>query len=179
MSWPASNSCNGVYCTGFRKMSRNQLWCTSWVSDFLWKLGHMIQDIFQLWKVYEYVVHEKREWEDIPTSKKKIQEKFKDWVVQFSSVAQSCLTLCDSIGCSVPGFPVHHQLPEFTQTHVLWVNDAIHTSHPLSSPSPPAFNLSQHQGLFQWVSSSHQVAKVLAFQPQHQSFQWIFRTDFL
>ena len=79
------------------------------------------------------------------------------------------------------GFPVHHQLPEFTQTHVHvhWVGYAIQPSHPLSSPSPPAFNLSQQQGLFQWVSFSHQVAKVLEFQPQHQSFQWIFRTDFL
>ena len=75
--------------------------------------------------------------------------------------------------------PVHHQLREYAQTHVLWVSDAIQLSHPLSSPSLPAFNLSKHQGLFKWVSSSHQVAKVLEFQPQHQSFQWIFRTDFL
>ena len=77
------------------------------------------------------------------------------------------------------GLPVHHQLLEFTQTHAHWVGDAIQPFHPLSSPSPPTFNLSQHQGLFQWVSSSHQVAKVLEFQLQHQSFQWIFRTDFL
>ena len=82
---------------------------------------------------------------------------------QFSSVAQSCLTLCDPMDCSRPGLPVHHQLPEFTQTHVHWVGDAIQPSHPLSSPSPPAFNLSQHQGLFQWVSSSHQVAKYWSF----------------
>ena len=73
--------------------------------------------------------------------------------------------------CSTPGVPVHHQLPEFYQTHVHWVSDAIQPSHPLSSPSHPAFNLSQHQGLFQWVSSSYQVAKVLEFQLQHQSFQ--------
>ena len=73
----------------------------------------------------------------------------------FSSVAQSCLTLCDPMDCSTPGFPVLHQLPEPTQTHVHWVSDAIQPSCPLSSPSPPAFNLSQHQGLFQWVSSSH------------------------
>ena len=73
--------------------------------------------------------------------------------------------------CSTPGFPVHHQLPELTQTHVHRVGDAIQPSHPLSPPSPPAFSLSQHQGLFQGVSSSHQVAKVLEFQPQHQSFQ--------
>ena len=81
----------------------------------------------------------------------------------FSSVTQSCPTLCDPMHCSTPGLPVHHQLPEFTQTHVHWVSDAIWPSHPLLSPSPPAFNLSQHQGLFQWVSSSYQVAKVLEF----------------
>ena len=99
--------------------------------------------------------------------------------VQFSSVAQLCLTLCDPMDCSTPGFPVHHQLLEIAQTHVHWIGDAIQPSHPLSSPSPLALNLSQHQGLFQWVSSSHQVAKVLGFQLQHQSFQWIFRADFV
>ena len=81
--------------------------------------------------------------------------------------------------CSMPGLPIHHQLPEFTQTHVHWVEDAIQPSHPLLSPSPPAFNLSWHQGLFKWVSSSYQVARVLEFQLQHQSFQRIFRTDHL
>ena len=81
--------------------------------------------------------------------------------VQFSSIAQSCPTLCDPMNCSMPGLPVHHQLPESTQTHVHWVGDAIQTSHPLSSPSPPAPNPSQHQGLFQWVNSSHEVAKSL------------------
>ena len=91
--------------------------------------------------------------------------------VQFTSVTQLCLTLCDPMDCSTPDFPVHHQLPEFTQTRVCWVCDAMQPSHPLS-PSPPAFNLSQHQGLFKWVSSLHQVAKVLGFQLQHQSFQW-------
>ena len=100
-------------------------------------------------------------------------------VQSVSSVAQSCLTLCNPRDCSTPGLPVHHQLLEFTQTHVHWVSDVIQPSHPLSSPSPPAFNLSQHQGLFQWVTSWLQVAKVLEFQLQHQSFQWIFRTDFL
>ena len=100
-------------------------------------------------------------------------------LVQFSSVAQSCLTLCNLMDCSTPGFPVHHQLPELAQTHVHQVSDDIQPSHPLSSSYPPAFNLSQHQGLFKWVSSSHQVAKVLEFQLQHQSFQWMFRTDFL
>ena len=95
-----------------------------------------------------------------------------------SSVAQSCPTLCDPMDCSKPGLSVHHQLREFTQTHVHWVGDAIQPSHPLSSPSPPTFNLSQHHDLFKWVSSSHQAARVLEFQLQHQSFQWIFRTDF-
>ena len=100
-------------------------------------------------------------------------------LVQFSSVAQSCPTLCDPMDCSMPGFLVHHQLPELTQTHLHWVTDTIQPSHPLTSPSPPAISLSQHQGLFQWVSSSHQVPKVLEFQLQQQSFQWIFRTYFL
>ena len=81
--------------------------------------------------------------------------------VQFSSVTQSCPTLCDPMNHSMPGLPVHHRLLESTQTHVHWVSDAIQPSHPLSSPFPPAFNLSQHQGLFQWKSSLHQVAKVL------------------
>ena len=84
--------------------------------------------------------------------------------LQFSSVAQSCLTLCDPMNCSTPGLPVHHQLPEFTQTHIHQVGDAIQPSHPLSSPSPPAPNPSQYQSLFQWVNSSHEVAKVLEFQ---------------
>ena len=102
-------------------------------------------------------------------------------IVSLSSAAESCPTLCDPIDCSMPGFPVYHQLPELAQTHVHRVCDTIQPSHPLSSPSPPAFSLSQHQGLFQWVSSSHQVAKVLELQLQlqHQSFQWIFRTEFL
>ena len=99
--------------------------------------------------------------------------------VQFSSGAQSCLILCDPMNRSMPGLPVHHQLPEFTQTHVHWVGDAIQPSHPLSSPSPPALNPSQHQSLFQWVNSSHEVAKVLEFQPQPQSLQWTLRTDLL
>ena len=81
--------------------------------------------------------------------------------VQFSSVAQLCPTLCDLMNCSTPGLLVHHQLPESTQTHVHRVSDSIQPSYPLSSPSPPALNLSQHQGLFKWVSSSHKVAKVL------------------
>ena len=97
----------------------------------------------------------------------------------FSSVAQSCPTLCDPMDWSTLGLPVHHQLLELTQTHVHWVHDAIQPSHPLFPPYPPAFNLSQHQDLFQWVNSSRQMAKVSELQLQHQSFQWIFRVDIL
>ena len=99
--------------------------------------------------------------------------------VQFCSVAQSCPTLCDPMDRSMPGLLVHHQLPDFTQTHAHWIGDAIQPSYPLLSPSSPTFNLSQHQGLFKWVSSSHQVALISEFQLQHQSFQWIFRADLL
>ena len=98
--------------------------------------------------------------------------------VQFSP-SVTCLILCDPVNRSPPRLPVHHQLQELAQTHVHWVGDAIQPSHPLSSPSPPIFNLSQHRWLFQWVSSSNQVAKVSEFQLQHQSFQGIFRTDLL
>ena len=96
-----------------------------------------------------------------------------------SSVAQSCLTLCNPMDCSTPGLPVHQQLPEFTQTHIHWASDTIQQSHPLLSPCLPTFNLSQHQSLFQRLSSSHQVAKVLEFQIQPQFFQWTHRTDLL
>ena len=98
---------------------------------------------------------------------------------QIRSVTQLCPTLCDPMNHSTPGLPVHHQLPEFTQTHVHRVSDAVQSSHPMSTPSPPAPNPSQHQSLFQWVNSLHKVAKVLEFQPQHQSFQWTPRTDLL
>ena len=97
--------------------------------------------------------------------------------VQFSrSVISNSLPTMD---CSTPGFPVHHQLPELAQSYVHWVGDAIQPSHPLSLPSPPAFNLCQHLGLFQWVGSLHQVAEVLELQLQHQSFQRRVRVDFL
>ena len=97
--------------------------------------------------------------------------------IQFSSVSQSCPTLCNPMNCSTSGLPVHHQLPESTQTHIHWFSDAIQPSHPLSSPSPPAPNLSQHQGLFQWVSCSHQMAKVKELALQHKSSQRVFRVD--
>ena len=92
-----------------------------------------------------------------------LKEWSNDSSVQFTSEAQSCLTLHDPMACSMPGFPVHHQFRESTQTHVHWVGDAIQPSHPLSSPSPPAFNLSHHQVFFQWVSYSRRVAKILEF----------------
>ena len=97
---------------------------------------------------------------------------------QFSSVTHSCPTLCYPMNRSKPGLPVHHQVPWVTQTHVHWVGDTIHPSHPLTSPSPPALNRFQQQDAFKWASSSDQVTKVLEFQLQ-QSFQWTLRTDFL
>ena len=100
-------------------------------------------------------------------------------LLSVNSGAQSCPILCDPMNRSTPSLPVPHQPPEFTHTHVHRVGNAIQPSHPLSSPSPPALNLSQHQGLFKWVNSSHEVAKVLEFQLQHQSFQWTPRTDLL
>ena len=100
-------------------------------------------------------------------------------IISVQSVTQSCPTLCDPMNHSMPGIPVYHQLPESTQTHVHRVGDAIQPFHPLSSPSPPAPNPSQHQGLFKWVNSSHEVAKVLEFRPQHQSFQRTPRTGLL
>ena len=114
------------------------------------------------------------------------QANFEVPICFFSSFAQvglqfsrSVVSDSDPMNRNTPGLPVHHQLPEFTQTHVHWVGGAIQPSHPLSSPSPPALSPSQHQGLFQWVSSLHEVAKVLEFQLQHQSFQWTPRTDLL
>ena len=100
-------------------------------------------------------------------------------LVRFSHSVISCPTLCDPMDCSTPSFPIHHQLPELAQTHVHRVGDTIQPSHPLWSPFSLTFNLSQYQGLFQWVSSSHQMAKILEFQLRHQSFQWIFRNDFI
>ena len=94
-------------------------------------------------------------------------------------VTKSCPTLCNPMDCSTPDLPVFHYLPESAQTHVHWVSDAIQPSHPLALPAPPAFNLSQVQGFFQWVGSSYQMTKGLEPQLQHQSFQWIVRVDLL
>ena len=102
--------------------------------------------------------------------------------LSFSSAQFSRSVVSDSLqpmNCSTPGLPVHHQVPEPAQTHVHWVGNAIQPSHPLLAPVSPAFNLSQHQGLFKWISSLHHVTKVLEFQLQHQSFQWTLRTDLL
>ena len=115
----------------------------------------------------------------VETHKQKLPREPVPASVQFSSVAQSCPTLCDCMDYSTPGFPVHSLTPGAYHTHVHRVSDAIQPSHPLLSPSPPTVNLSQHQSLFQWVRSLHQVAKVLELQLQYQSFQWLFRTDFL
>ena len=129
---------------------------------------------FQFWhpqKYYTFIIPRKQ---FIVQESKQVQPWHSKKVLyntfQYNLAAQSCLTLCDPMDCSKPGLPVHHQFPELAQIHVHRFSDAIQTSHPLSYSSPPAFNPSQHQGLFQGVSSSHQVTKVLEFQLQHQSF---------
>ena len=126
-----------------------------------------INDKNYLWLIWDSSFDKEHPWRQMNHS------------LQFSSVAQSCLTLCDPMYCSTPGFPVHQQLPELTETPVHQIGDAIQASRLLSSSSPPAFHLSHHQDLFQSVSSSHEVAKVLKLQLQHQYFQWTPRTDFL
>ena len=115
--------------------------------------------------------------ESLPTE---LPGKAQCWSLIITAVVQSLchVWFCTSVNCSTPGFPVIRHLRKIAQTHFHWIGETIRPSHPLLSPSPPAFNLSQHQGLFQGVSSIHQVAKVLELQLQHQSFQWIFRTDF-
>ena len=145
----------------------------------------LIKRINKMWYIHkiDYYVAIKRNEVHITTwmslENIMLSERSQTHKYQFSSVTQSCPTLCDPMNRNMPGLPVHHQLPESTQTHVHWVRDAIQPSHPLTSPSPPALNLSQHQGLFKWVSSLHQVAKILEFQLQNQSYQLIPRTDLL
>ena len=143
----------------------------NWSRVFIYKFNQKIN----LWAVLRWQrnkmvrplsppqIHQKNIW-TLSKFYKTTSECWKRTSVQFSSVTQSCPTLCDPMNRSMPRLPVHHQLPEFTQTHVHRVGDAIQPSHPLSSPSPPAPNPSQHQSLFQWVNSSHEVAKVLEFQ---------------
>ena len=111
-----------------------------------------------------------------------IQDPFRlvHWILIYNSISCSlCQTFCNPMDCSMPGLPVYRQLSEFTQSHVHWVSDAVQPSHSLSSPSSPAFSLFQHQEIFKWVTTLHQVAKVLGFQLEHDSFQWVFRTAFL
>ena len=146
---------------------------------FLWSIMHaltepwLLQSLCSLWRASHFWREHVYINDCIRYSRFTLSE------IQFTSVAQSCLTLYDSMDHRMLGLPDHHQLLEFTQTHVHWVGDAIQPSYPLSSPSPPALNLSQHQGLFRRVSSLHQVAKGLEFQLQHQSFQCRTRTDLL
>ena len=144
-----------------------------WSKDSLWG-GPMNQALNykRWWKLFTYAIN----------LNEKMMLELNIWfssVQSFSRVWLFATPWTAGLPCRTTGFPVHYQLLELTQIHVHWVGDAIQPSHPLSSPSPPVFNLSQHQGLFKWVSSLHQVAKVLECQLQHQSFQWIFRTDFL
>ena len=156
----------------------------------MWSIGSRAHDLPYLWCTGLVAPHHvgfswTRDQTHVPCIGRWI---LKHWntseVLSFSSVTQSCPALWEPMDCSMPGFLVHHLLPEFSQTHIHWMGDAIQPSHPLSSPSPPTFNLSQLQGLFQWVSSSHQLAKVSELQLQQQSFQWIsglisFRTDWV
>ena len=134
--------------------------------------------LVRVWRKHSYIASRSVKWGS-HSGKLTLKKNPKYSYLQFRSVAQSCPTLQDPMNRSTPGLPVHHQLPEFTQTHVHRVSGAIQPSHPLSSPSPPAPNPSQHQSLFQWINSSHEVAKVLEFQLQHQSFQRNPRADLL
>ena len=143
--------------------------CKSFNAQVLWRNYHLFENLTKSETITKEI------WDRRPGSKEPTGQ-WKSLSQSVSLVAQSCPTLCDPMNHNTPGLPVHHQLPEFTQTHVHQVGEAIQPSHPLSSPSSPAPNPSQHQGLFQRVSSSHQVAKVLEFQLQHQSLQW---NDFL
>ena len=155
----------------------------------VWSLGE--EPLSRKWQPTPVFLPGKSPWAEEPgrLQPMRLQRVGHDWataafssnnfIVFKSSVAQLCPTLCDPMNRSTPGLPFHHQLPESTQIHVHWVSDAIKPPHPLLSPSLPAPNLSQYHGLFKWVSSSHQVAKVLEFQIWHQSFQWTPRTYFL
>ena len=170
---------------GPQAAARQRLWftLTFWIPRFWYQIWSQVvlscSSLKPGWVSPPETEAGSQQWEhQVLATRSVVSDKALTPCFQFSSVAQSCLTLCRPMDCSMPGFPVPHQLPELTQTHVHQVSDAILTSHPLSL-SPPAFSLAQHQGSFQWVSSSHQVAKVLEFQLQHQSFQWIFRIDFL
>ena len=147
--------------------SRGSSWDRDWSCiSFLPCFGRWVLNTSEIWEAPWYYIHIYRIYYFYTTI---VQLLSSVWLfeipsIEFSSVAQSCLTLWDPMNRSTPGIPVHHQLPEFTQTHVHRVSDAIQPSHPLSSPCPPAPNPSQHQSLFQWVNSLHEVAKGLEFQ---------------
>ena len=157
------------------------------VSHLWWEWHSWNSDIYvHLIEQFLYVQPHRHVWESLQGPRLQFWQivmTFRDFnrysSVQFSSIAQSCPTLCDPMNHSTPGLPVHHQFLEFTQTHVHRVSEAIQASHPLSSPSPPAPNPSQHQSLFQWVNSLHEVAKVLEFQLLQHSFQRNPRADLL
>ena len=191
-----------AWCATVCEVTKSRMWPSDWATTGLWSMGSVVVvhglccsaacGIFPGQWLNPYLLHWQADSLPLsyqvcfgvqPINKAVIVsgEQWMDSVIhvhesQFSSVSQSCLTLCDLINRSTPGLPVNHQLPESTQNHVHRDGDAIQPSHPLSSPSPPAPNPSQHQGLFQWVN---EVAKVLEFQLQHQSFQWTPRTDLL
>ena len=133
----------------------------------IWLLVFERKTEYMTWNLIDSV-RKRKEWEENVHGR-----------IQFNSVTQLCPTLCDAMDCSRPGFPVLYYLLEFAQTHVHWISDAIQPSYPLLPSSPLALNLSQHEGLFQWIGRLHQVAKLLELQLQHQSFQWTFRVDFL
>ena len=143
----------------------------------IWDASVLLWYIWKQWSLATQSVLWEREYQSKRQRRWHLTADPRCWTSYSCSVTKSCPTLCDPMDCSTPGFPVFHYLLEFAQTQVHWVGNAIQPSCSLSPPFPPAFNLSQHRGLFQWVGSLHQVAKVLELQLQHQSFQWLFRVD--
>ena len=159
--WDTSGLCNNIQCYNTSNNHTIRIILRSSYSYTLY-LSALLYFIFMYFKTKKYSIYSfKLLFSDSPNP---VVLKFRDFCYQFSSVAQSCPTLCKHMNHCTLGLPVHHQLPAFTQTQVHRVSDAIQPSHPLSSPSSPAPNPSQHQSLFQWVNSSHEVAKVLEFQ---------------